>query len=219
MKKFTDKKGLFMVFTAVILTMTILSACAQKNADGGTSMEDAVNIGLKKAAQYYDNLQLTEIHSYDNDQNPDENAGEDGRRQWWYVNFANEEQNYVSILIEGGEIVNVEHFDSNGNTGLIDTGSIQLTAKDAVKRAKKMGLKGGNPDNGADWVSGYNFKLSYASLADTPEDRRIFLEVIGISPDGNFAHIDFDAVTGEVLLAEEEIEYENGETEWKDWSD
>lgn len=60
-----------------------------------------------------------------------------------------------------------------------------------------------------------SFTISYASLAESPEERKIFLEVIGISPDGNFAHVDFDAVTGELLLAEEKIEYPNGDVEWK----
>ena len=45
-------------------------------------------------------------------------------------------------------------------------------------------------------------------------DIRIFLEVIGISPNGNFAHVDFDAATGECVLAEEKIEYSNGDVEW-----
>ncbi|MBD5545570.1 MAG: hypothetical protein HDR01_15340 [Lachnospiraceae bacterium] len=179
------------------------------------SMEEAVSIGMEEAAKYYDNLQLTEVHSYDNDQNPDINAGEDGRREWWYVNFANEAENYVSILVADGEVINVEHFDSNGNTGLLDLNEIQLTAREAVKKAQEMGLKGGDPNNEVDWVSGYNFKMSYASLVDKPDESKIFLEVIGISPNGNFAHIDFDAVTGEVLLAEEEIDHGDEGFEWK----
>lgn len=179
------------------------------------SMEQAISIGMEEASKYYDNLQLTEVHSYDNDQNPEIFSGDDGKRQWWYVNFANEKQNYVSILICNGKIEAVEQFDSNGNSGLLDLEDINLTAEEAVQKAQKMGLRGGNPDNQEEWVTGYNFKMSYASLVDSPEDVNIFLEVIGISPNGNFAHIDFDAVTGEVILAEEEIEYSNGETEWK----
>ena len=56
--------------------------------------------------------------------------------------------------------------------------------------------------------------MSYGSLAESPDDIRIFLEVIGISPNGNFAHVDFDAATGECVLAEEKIEYSNGDVEW-----
>ena len=179
------------------------------------SMEEAISMGMEEASKYYDNLRLTEVHSYDNDQNPEIFSGDDGRRQWWYVNFANEAQNYVSILICDGEIGAAEKFDSNGNTGLINLEDIHLTSAEAVQKAQEMGLRGGDPNNQDEWVTGYNFKMSYASLADSPEDVRIFLEVIGISPNGNFAHIDFDAGTGEVLLAEEEIEYSNGDTEWK----
>ena len=119
------------------------------------------------------------------------------------------------VLIKDGKVEVVEHFDENGNNGLLDLENIQLTSQEAVKKAQEMGLKGGNPLNQEEWVSGYNFKMSYGSLADSPEDVRVFLEVIGISPNGNFAHIDFDAVTGEVILAEEKIEYDNGESEWK----
>lgn len=180
------------------------------------SMEDAILLGMKEASKYYDNLQLTEVHSYDNDQNIDELAGNDGKRQWWYVNFANENQNYVNILICDGEIDVVEQFDNNGNNGLLNLDDIQLTAEMAVQKAQKMGLKGGNPNNQKDWASGYNFKMSYSSLVRSPDDIRIFLEVIGISPNGNFAHVDFDAVTGDVILAEEKIEYDNGDIEWKE---
>lgn len=179
------------------------------------SMEEAISIGMEEASKYYDNLQLTEVHSYDNDQNPEISSGDDGRRQWWYVNFANEAQNYVSILICDGKIEAVEKFDNNGNNGLLDLNDINLTSEEAVRKAQEMGLRGGDPSNREEWVTGYNFKMSYASLVDSPENVRIFLEVIGISPNGNFAHIDFDAVTGEVILAEEEIEYSNGETAWK----
>ncbi len=33
--------------------------------------------------------------------------------------------------------------------------------------------------------------------------------------DGAVARVDFDADTGELLLAEEEVEYGNGDVEWK----
>lgn len=179
------------------------------------SMEEAINIAQVEAEKYYANLMLTEIHSYDNDEMQDIDAGVNGKRQWWYVNLANEASNYVSILIKDGTIINVENYDDNGNNGLFSLSDINITAEKAVRKAQEMGLRGGNPQNEEEWVSGYNFKLSYASLISAPEDMRLFLEVIGISPEGNFAHIDFDAMTGELLLAEEKIEYESGEIEWK----
>lgn len=226
------------VMAYVILSAITLTACSQVNSmDMETSeilkesndnessekrennkieisMEDAIFVGREEAVKYYNNLQLTEIHSYDNDDSLNNSSGNDGKRQWWYVNFANENKNYVSILICNGEIDIIEHFDNNANTGLLNLSEINLTAEEAVKKAQEMGLTGGNPDNGRDWISGYNFKMSYGSLTESPDDIRIFLEVIGISPNGNFAHVDFDATTGECVLAEEKVEYSNGNVEW-----
>lgn len=182
------------------------------------SMEDVISIGKDEAVKYYDDLQLTSVYSYDNDHDRSVMSGNDGKREWWYVNFANEKNNYVSIMIVDGEVANVEHFDQNGNNRLIDMDDVNMTADEAVQKAKDYGLVGGDPNNESHWVSGYNFKLSYVSLVSSPNDYRIFLEVIGISPNGNFAHIDFDASTGELILAEEEIEYSNGDVEWKSFN-
>lgn len=212
----TDASDIIAVLTWNPDVGEFLTADNQKSSKVEISMEDAISLGLEEASKYYDNLHLTEVHSYDNDEYIDQDAGGNGRRQWWYVNFANEEKNYVSILICDGVIDVVEPFDRNGNTGLLNLSDITLTAEVAASKAKEMGLTGGNPENQRDWASGYNFKLSYGSLAKSPEDVRIFLEVIGVSPNGNFAHIDFDASTGEVLLAEEKIEHSNGESEWKE---
>lgn len=183
------------------------------------SMEDVIFIGMEEADKYYDNLRLTSVYSYDNDFNRDIEAGMDGKREWWYVNFANEQNNFVSILIIDGEVAYIEHFEQNGNNRLIDIEDVQMTSEEAVERAMEIGLTGGNPDNESHWVSGYNFKMSYASLTTSPNDYRIFLEVIGISPSGNFAHVDFDATSGELLLAEEKIEYSNGDIEWKNFNE
>ncbi len=182
------------------------------------SMEDVISIGKDEADKYYDDLQLTSVYSYDNDHDRSVMSGNDGKREWWYVNFDNEKNNYVHIMIIDGEVANVVHFDQNGNNRLIDMDNVNMTADEAVQKAKDYGLVGGDPDNEAHWVSGYNFKMSYTSLVSSPNDYRIFLEVIGISPNGNFAHIDFDATTGELLLAEEEIEYSNGDVEWKSFN-
>ncbi|MEY8334374.1 hypothetical protein AALB53_14890 [Lachnospiraceae bacterium 47-T17] len=179
------------------------------------SLEDAVALAQKAASRYYDGLYLTHVYSYDNDRTPQMSSGSDGRREWWYVNFANEKKNFVSVLICGGEIVNAVHFDENLNNGLFDLSDVKLTAKQAAQKARALGLRGGDPANGDEWVSGFNFKLSYASLAVSPDDVRLFFEVIGISPNGNFAHVDFDAVTGEPLLAEEKLEYANGDVVWR----
>lgn len=178
------------------------------------SMEEAIEIGQLIADQYYKNMKLTEIHSYDNDYERSGNSGENGKREWWYVDFGNSEFNYVSVLIQNGQAVYVFTQDENWNSGLIDLDNIKMSSEEAVQKAQALGMRGGNPENDEEWVSGYNFKLSYSSLIDSPDNIRIFLEVIGISPNGNFAHIDFDAETAEILLKEEKIIYENGSEKW-----
>ncbi len=161
------------------------------------------------------------VYSYDNDADRQMEAGADGARQWWYVNFGNEANNFVSILIVDGVIDNVYLSDENGNNGLFEMEQVHLTAAEAVQKAEALGLRGGNPDEEeTEWVSGFNFNLSWQSLAETPDEKRLFFEVIGISPDGNFAHVDFDAETGELLLAEEEICDEDGMTvEWRSFAE
>ena len=157
------------------------------------------------------------MYSYDNDYVRKIDAGKDGKREWWYVSFGNEQNNYVNVLVMDGEIVSVFQADDNANSGLINTEDIKMTAEEAVARAVEIGLIGGNPDGESQWVSGYNFNLSYGSLVSEPDIYRVFLEVIGISPNGNFAHIDFDATTGECILVEEKWEYENGNVAWTAW--
>ncbi|MCQ2523680.1 MAG: hypothetical protein MJ123_05010 [Lachnospiraceae bacterium] len=178
------------------------------------SLEEAVKIAYIEANKLFPNLRLTEVHSYDNDDDISNVAGNDGKRQWWYVNFGNELDNYVSILIYNGEVCVIEKFDSNSNNGLFDLEDLLITSEEAVKKSKEIGLIGGDPLEKNDWASGYNFKVEYASLIDNPEDKKIFFEVIGYSPKGNFTHIDFDATNGEIILAEEEVTTQSGSLEW-----
>ncbi len=179
------------------------------------SMEEAIEIGGKEAEKYQDNLKLTEVYSDDIDQKPSVESGLDGKREGWYVNFANMDLNFVTILIQNGKVVKATNFDEKENNGLLDLSELKLTSQEAAKKAKELGLQGGNPAEGKDGVSGYNFKLSFSALAKSPEDTGVFLEVIGVSLKGNFAHVEFDAVTGELLSAEEKIEHEDGTFEWK----
>lgn len=213
------------IFRVVIFSIIIISCLALKpeqkeiyhKVKTEITMEKAIEIGQGIADLYYENLKLIEVHSYDNDECREQTAGEDGKREWWYVDFGNESFNYVSILIQNGNVVNIFSQDESWNNGLISIESIKMTSEEAVIKAQEYGLRGGNPNVAEEWVSGFNFKLSYASFVNSPEDMKIVLEVIGISPQGNFAHIDFDAETGEVLLREEKIVYDSGEEEWKNF--
>jgi hypothetical protein len=200
----------------------VTSGTAGTQADEVTkieiSMEEAIAIGLTAATEYFDNLQLTCVYTWDADKEPMITTGEDGKRELWYAWYANEEGNLVIVLIVGGEVFHVDAFEESGNGGLIDTSEITVTSAEAVMKAKELGLRGGNPENEYEWVSGFNFDLRYASLLVTPDDMRLFLQVIGASPNGNFARIDFDAVTGELLLAEEQIIHEDGSLEWREFN-
>ena len=124
----------------------------------GVTMSEAICLAENEANKYYEDLQLLNVTSYDNDDMPDESAGEDGTRQLWYVDFGNVNLNYVSVLIKNGKIEDVVTYDENANGGeFIDINKISLTTQDAVKCAIENGLVGGNPDNPEEWVSGYNF--------------------------------------------------------------
>lgn len=88
---------------------------------------------------------------------------------------------FISVIAMGCSNTDSEHFDQNGNNKLIDMDDVNMTADEAVQKAKDYGLVGGNPNEESHWVSGYNFKMSYASLASSPNDYRIFLEEIEYS--------------------------------------
>lgn len=175
------------------------------------SMKEAVDIAGLKAKEYYSNLLLTEIHSYDNDTVRCENAGIDGMREWWYVNFANEQGNYVSVLIHGQTIIAVEQYEENGNQGLFTIENIKINCAEAVSIARNLGIRGGNPDVDSEWVSGYNFQIGYGSLSSSPENRILLVGVIGVSDDGSLSRVYVDGMTGEILIAEKK-----GNTGWEE---
>lgn len=52
-------------------------------------------------------------------------------------------------------------------------------------------------------------------MVEAPDDRILMLGVIGISENGNFTRVDFDAATGEIVLAEERVERADGSMEYR----
>jgi hypothetical protein len=208
-----------------ILSLTVLTSCTTREADDHNyeetiifiSMEDAMALVLEIGKDYYDDLTVTKVHSHDNDTKPSSSAGEDGTRQMWTIALGNEADDSVTAYIKNGVAINVLPFESISNNGLIPMNQLNMTAKEAVEAAKKTGLRGGNPDIVEEWVSGYNFDLEFGSLVKAPGVRRVFLTVIAISPDGNFARVTFDAQTKELVLSEEKIEYEDGSVIWQEF--
>ena len=55
------------------------------------------------------------------------------------------------------------------------------------------------------------------SLVESPDDKKIFLDVIGVSKNGNFARVSFYPDTGELFFAEEEIKNEFGDFIWQEF--
>ena len=111
------------------------------------SLDEAIDMAMQVGEAFYEDLTLTEAHSYDNDKIPSINAGEDGKRQLWFVSLANEKGNHIIFDIREGAIDNIFATEFNSNHGLIDIGQIKMTLKEAVEKAKKLGLRGGNPEN------------------------------------------------------------------------
>lgn len=212
-----DHKKRLIGLGAMIAAAMLLGGCGGKSTEenNGISLEEVVELALEEGAKYYDNLQLTEVHSYDNDIIRSIDAGSDGNREWWYVDLANERMNYVSMLFKNREIMLTMNYDSNGNGGLFDIDEVRITCAEAVQKAKELGVRGGNPEVEEEWVSGYNFQLSYGSLTEAPDDRFLMLGVIGISENGNLARVYFNASTGEIVLAEEEVEHADGSFEYR----
>jgi len=181
------------------------------------SMEEAIAMGTAEAEARNEGLRLTRIHSYDNDSIRSAAAGADGRRQWWVVRFGGEDGRRMDAIVCDGAIVAVETAAEDGCAAPIDLARVRLTAAEAVTAAKRVGLRGGNPDDEDEWVSGYNFRLSRAASEEESDKGRIVLEIIGISPAGNFAYADFDAQTGELLAAREKIGRCGEDVRWVDF--
>lgn len=210
------KKILVCIFIAIICSIVYSicpkSLCKRDEKKIEISMEDAEQIGRIAANKHYKDMNLAEIHSYDNDEELSQKAGEDGKRQWWVAEYGDSYGNVVSIIIKNGAIVHVEDEVESIHGKCIFSTDL-LTSKQAVEIARKEGLLPGNPENNIDWTSGYNFKLSYGSL-NGREEEQIMMEVIGISPNGNFAHVILDAETGVVLIKEEQV-VDNEEYKWE----
>ena len=211
------------LFWALLLAIAVSGGCGHRpdrEPDAGLkteiSMEEAIAMGADEARTRDEGLRLTRIHSYDNDSIRSAAAGADGRRQWWIVRFGGEDGRRMDAILCDGAVVAVETADADGCDAPIDMARVKLTAAEAVVAAAKLGLRGGNPACEDEWVSGYNFRLS-STASEESGGRRVVLEVIGISPAGNFAYTDFDAETGELLSAAEKIERCGEEVRWADF--
>ncbi|WP_300285721.1 hypothetical protein [uncultured Alistipes sp.] len=181
------------------------------------SLQEAIALGTEAVGEQDGAWRLTRVHSYDNDSVRSAASGADGRRQWWIVRFAGESGARMDAILCDGAVVAVERADRDACGAPVETERVKLTAARAAERAARLGLRGGDPADEDEWVSGYNFRLECATSAEASDRGTIVLSVIGISPSGNLAYADFDAETGDLLAAGERTEGTGGEVRWTDF--
>lgn len=173
---------------------------AQEDSNGEfcISIEKAASIGLNEAEKYYPEMKLVNIYSYPDDVYPDID-GEDGKRSWWFVDCANEKNNFVSILIYNSKILDVEQWNSRENNGTFELDDMGISIEQSIKKAKDYGITGGNAKKNE--LAGYNFSLGYQQIDD---QKKLTLIISGTDVNsGKVARLSLDATNGEVLTHEE----------------
>lgn len=171
------------------------------NGDMCISLETAAALGLNEAAKYYSDMKLVDVYSYPDDIYPDID-GEDGKRCWWYVDCANSQNNFVSVLIYNSTILNVEQWDNRENDGTFDLTDIYISFDEAISRTQSYGITGGNAKSSE--IAGYNFSLGYQNLDDENDEKTLVLTISGTNRETKkVARVNFNAKTGEVISHEE----------------
>ena len=178
-----------------------------------TTMKEAISIAYEKTEQMSPNAKLTKSISTDAMTNPSKESGFNGTCNVWNTFFKDTKSNCeYNIYVAQGK---VQLFQQGGECTdeVIEDSDIKLDSTDAIKIAKEQKkLKPGIPN--VNWAIGYHFNLEYASFYNIPGKNFLIIEVIGISPKGNFAHVDIDESTGKIIYSGEETYDSNGRSSW-----
>jgi hypothetical protein len=225
--KLNRKKKIFLLIFVCILFISVCTAIFIKNdtnlpsktastkeettiTNEETTMKEAISIASAKLKELHPDAKLSNVLSTDSQDKPSEKSGADGTRKVWNITFTdNKSKSEYTILISKGKA----EMSPDGNKitrDLISDSDIKLDSTDALKIAKEQ--KGLTP--GKDWAIGYHFNLRYASLHETPNEKFLMIEVIGLSPKGNFAHVDIDATNGKIVYAGEKTYDSQGKAIW-----
>lgn len=177
------------------------------------TMKKAISIAYLKAKELSSDVRLHKIISTDAMDKSSEKSGEDGTRRVWNVFFTDTKSNSeYNIFVINGE-AEIKDYRNEGYKKGINDSDIKIDSTDAIKIAKEQ--KGLNPGvSGKDWAVGYHFKLDYVSFYEMPDKEFLAIEVFGISPKGNFAHVDIDATSGKIIYSGEKTYDEKGEGIW-----
>lgn len=220
MFKLNRKKYIFLLIFICILFISVCTvifietdtklASKTSSIKEETTMKEAISIAYTKVKELDPDAKLSNVLSTDSQDNPSEDSGSDGTRRIWNVDFTdNKSKSEYNILVSNGK-AQIQHDGNKVTRDLISDSDIKFDSNDAVKVAKEQ--KGLMP--GKDWAIGYHFNLRYASLHETPNEKFLMIEVIGLSPKGNFAHVDIDATNGKVVYSEEKTYNAQGKAVW-----
>jgi hypothetical protein len=179
----------------------------------GTTMKEAISIAYTKVKELSSDAKLIKIISTDTMVKPSEESGADGTRAVWNVSFTDTKSNdEYNIFVVRGK-AEIEKYKNKAPEKGISNSDIKIDSTDALKIAKeKKELKPGIPNK--DWAVGYHFKLAYVSFYEIPDKEFLVIEVFGVSPKGNFAHVDIDATNGKIIYSGEKTYDENGKGIW-----
>ena len=177
------------------------------------TMKEAIAIAYKDAKKWSNDAKLIKIISTDAMDNPINKSGELGKRNTWNIKFTDIKSTHEYIIfVSNGKIAKHEQTEF-GEKKIIKDSDLTLDSSDALSIA--INQKKLKP--GIDWAIGYHFNLEYASFYDKPGKEYLIIEVIGLSPKGNFAHVDIDEKTGEIIYAGEKTYDDKGNAIWTDF--
>lgn len=218
----TKKNICFLIFICIFfisvsivayikLDMKLISKTSSQMEE--TTVKEAISIAYAKVKELSSNAKLIKIISTDAMVKPSEESGSDGTRAVWNVAFTDTKTNAeYNIFVIRGKAEVMEDKNKAPKKGINDS-DIKIDSTDALKTAKEQkGLKPGIPNK--DWAIGYHFNLEYASYYEIPDKEFLVIEVFGISPKGNFAHVDIDATSGKIIYSGEKTYDENGKGNW-----
>lgn len=193
------------------INMNLISRTSSQKEE--TTIKEAISIAYIKVKELSSDTKLTKIVSADAMVKPSEESGADGTRTVWNVVFTDTKSNaeYNTFVVRGKAEIKEDR--NKGAKKGINNSDIKIDSTDAIKIAKEQKeLKPGITNK--DWAAGYHFNLEAVSFYEIPNKEFLVIEVFGISPKGNFAHIDIDATNGKIIYSGEKTYDENGKGIW-----
>lgn len=180
------------------------------------TMKEVIAIAYIDAKKWSDGAELIMITSTDSTDNPSIKSGEAGKRNAWNLTFKDTNSTHeFSILVSNGEVVFSRECEYGDKT-TIKNSDLTLDSSDALLIAinqKKL-------QPGQDWAVGYHFVLYCAPNYNAPdydESEYLIIQVVGLSPRGNFARVTIDEKTGQIIGASEKTYDDKGNAIWTDF--